>query len=124
MEYPNSPLIVLRELLSEYRSGARTPEEFRHSLVVFEEFLRQWSEGTLAVSNPSGDVAHDEYKDAVLECLDYFSEALACMHDYMESGDEALADQGLKLAETGNTGLGELMASTQQALEQLEDEIA
>ena len=121
MQLPNSPLAVLFDLIDEYRTGTRTQEDFLSALDTFDSFLDQWAEGVMAVTS---ETQEDQYRTAVLEMVHALMDSVTCVRDGALTRNPQLIEQGLAMAEEAQQGLLELMAATQQRLEQLEDDMA
>ena len=124
MNFPGSPYFVLETLLEDYRSGRRTPENVAESLDIFDMFLEQYHEGLQAL--PVEPEVLPEGEEKLAECyqgLQCFSDAAACFRDFLESGDERLADQALDIARQGHESLEQLYLTTAKKVEELQNEV-
>ena len=124
MNFPASPYFVLERLLDEYRSGQRSPEDVAGSLDIFDMFVEQWSDGLMALPVepevlPEGPSTIEES----MQGLHCFADASACMRDFLETGDEGLADQALDLARQGHETLEQLYLATAKRVEELQNEV-
>jgi len=124
MNFPASPYFVLERLLDEYRSGQRSLEDVAGSLDIFDMFVEQWNEGLMALPVepeilPDGEQIVEESAQG-LHC---FADASACMRDFLETGDDSLADQALELARQGHEALEQLYLVTAQRVAELQNEV-
>lgn len=104
--YPQSPLCVLAGLLQEYQEGLREPEDMLQALAVFDEFLQEWAEAVLEEDQDptlTGDL---------LQSLQGLADAAGIVRDYVETGQEELAEEALALAIEAQEGLLDVMELT------------
>jgi len=124
MNFPGSPYFVLERLLEEYHSGRRTPEDVARSLDIFDMFIEQWNEGLMALPvEPEIVPEGAETLDGSMQGLECFSEASGYFRDYLETGDESLAEQALAAARAGHETLEQLYMITAKKVEQLQNEV-
>jgi hypothetical protein len=124
MDFPGSPYYVLERLLEEYRSGQRSPERVAQDLETFDLFLQQWSEGVMALPvEPEVLPEGPETIEGSMQGLECFAEASACFRDYLETGDDGLAEQAMELARQGHDTLAHLLVQTARRVDELQNEI-
>lgn len=120
MDFPNSPYAVLYELVTELHEGRRTPEAFLASLEQVDLVLEQWAEAAGGVSVPEENPEAGRMVEVTLQALQLFADAANRLRDYVDSGDEAVAEEAMGLAAQGHHALANLMAVTSDALDQIE----
>lgn len=120
MDFPNSPYAVLHDLVTELHEGRRTPEAFLHSLEQVDLVLEQWAEAATGVSVPDDNPEAARMVEVTLQSLQLFADASNRLRDYVDSGDEAVAEEAIGLAAQGQHTLAGLMAVTSDALDQIE----
>lgn len=124
MNFPASPYFVLERLLDEYRSGQRTLEDVAGCLDIYDMFVEQWSEGLEALPvDPEVLPEGESIIEGCAHSLGFFADASACMRDFLETGDEALADQALELARQGHENLEQIYLPTAQRVAELQNEV-
>ncbi len=104
--YPQSPLSVLAGLLQEYQQGGREAEDMLSALQVFDEFLQEWAEAVMEEDQDptiTGDL---------LDSLQGLADAAGIVREYVESGEEELAEEALALAIQAQEGLLDVMELT------------
>ncbi len=120
MDFPNSPHAVLYDLLTELHEGRRTPEAFLQSLEQVDLVLEQWAEAANSVSVPEDNPEAGRMVEVTMQALQLFADAANRLRDYVDTGDEAVAEEAMEFAAQGHHALSGLMAVTTDALDQIE----
>lgn len=123
MEYPNSPYFLAKNLVEDFKSGKRTLEEYVEALDVFENFLQQWSDSVSALPEVPNFEQGLEIKNATLESLDLYFDAVVLFRHFGETGQEESAKQGMQLAREGHALMLHLQQQAFKEASRIEDEM-
>lgn len=124
MEFPNSPFFLLERLLDEFRSGQRTSDNVLESLDAVHDYVEQLTAQMLAfpVQAEVFPEGHDLAAQSVAG-FERFADAAELIREYVESGEEARADQALEVAHEGHETLVGLFTSTYKKVQELQNEV-
>jgi len=120
VDFPNSPYAVLSDLVTELHQGRRTPEALLQSLEQVDLVLEQWAEAAGGVSVPADNPEAARMVEVTMQALQLFADSVNRLRDYVDTGDEAVAEEAMELAAQGQHMLASLMAVTSDALDQIE----
>ena len=103
-----TPLDFLQESIADYRSGKKDSPALLTALTEIEAFVQAYAkqlEGMRSLPEAEGDPVRKLREGGVAK----FQESIAELRKAAETGDAALCDGALKLAEQGDFLFGEVM---------------
>jgi hypothetical protein len=110
LEYTAERLTELQQAAAKIVSGEWTPDQFIDFLEGMQQYFSESEQAIRALEIPPEAI--EDFRDELergFRGLEFYQDGVACMMQFVDTGDEANLDEGLDLVRTGNDLLNEAM---------------